>query len=61
MSEMVAKAPHTYDAQARAVGDRYEAEERFVPVLQRLGWAELAGVPVVNVARRLSKKRRKHR
>jgi len=60
MSEMVAKAPHTYDAQVRAVGERYEVEERFVPVLQRLGWAELAGVRV-NGARRLSKKRRKHR
>lgn len=45
MVKVRSKKPHRYNGIEHQAGELYQAEERFVPVLARIGWAEPHVVP----------------
>lgn len=61
--EVVAKVPHVYGGAKRAVNERYLAEEKFLPFLKHMGWAEpaVAAAPLPPKSRTLPKLKRSRR
>lgn len=60
MPQVTVKQLHRYGDALRRPGERYEAEERFLPLLTLTGWVELATAPV-RVKRGASQRRRRGR
>lgn len=44
MPQVIAETHHTYAGVSRKPGDRYEAEEKFLPLITKMGWAKLAAL-----------------
>lgn len=40
MEQVTTKAPHTYGGKRREVGEKYDADEKFIPALRHIGWLE---------------------
>lgn len=59
--EVVSRTPHKYAERLRAVGERYQAEAKFVEAMVHMGWIEDPRAPSIRSLPMLASKSRTKR